>query len=62
MALILSRKRSESIVIDGNIIITVDEINGGSVALAITAPRHVRVDRLEIHEAREQRHSERVAG
>ena len=37
--LVLSRKRNESIVIDGSIVITVIEIRGDKVRLGIEAPR-----------------------
>ena len=46
--LVLSRKRSESIVIDGSIVITVVEIRGDKVRLGIEAPREVPIHRQEI--------------
>lgn len=51
--LILSRKRGESIVINGNITITVVEIVYGKVRLGIDAPREITVDRQEIHERKQ---------
>jgi carbon storage regulator len=48
--LVLSRKVGEAIVIGGGIRISVAEINGGRVRLAIDAPRSVRVDREEVHD------------
>ncbi len=51
--LILSRKKSEVIVIDGGIEITVVEVRGDKVRLGITAPPHVTVDRKEIFEAKQ---------
>lgn len=46
--LVLSRKTDESILIDGNIRITVLGIRGGQVRLGIEAPRSVRVIREEL--------------
>ncbi len=46
--LVLSRKSDESILIDGNIRITVLGIRGGQVRLGIEAPRSVRVIREEL--------------
>ena len=45
--LVLTRKKDESIFIDGNITVTVSEIRGGRVRLAIEAPREVRIERAE---------------
>jgi carbon storage regulator len=50
--LVLTRHVGESIVIDGNIRITVVGIHGGRVRLGITAPGSLRVDRAEVHERR----------
>lgn len=49
--LVLSRRKSEEIVIAGNIVITVVEIRGDKVRLAITAPKEVPVHRKEVWEA-----------
>lgn len=46
--LILSRKDSESIVIDDRIVVTVVEIRRGRVKLGIQAPSDVPVHRTEI--------------
>ena len=46
--LVLSRKRSESVVIDENIVVTVIEVRGDKVRLGIQAPRDVPVHRSEI--------------
>ena len=58
--LVLSRKRNEAIVIDGGrVLIHVVEIRGNKVRLGITAPKEIRIDRLEIHEAIEaEKHKE----
>jgi len=47
--LVLSRKSNESIVIAGEITVTVLEIRGDQVRLGIDAPRSVTVHREEIH-------------
>ncbi len=49
--LVLSRKKDESIVIDGNIVITVVEVRGDKVRLGIQAPREIPIHRSEVHEA-----------
>ncbi len=46
--LVLTRKERESICIDGQITITVSQVRGGRVKLAIEAPRHIRIDREEV--------------
>lgn len=45
--LVLTRKADESIFIGDEITITVSEIRGGRVRLAIDAPREIRIDRAE---------------
>ncbi len=52
--LVLSRKRNESIVINGNITITLVDIRGDKARLGIDAPSDVTVHRLEVHEAIER--------
>jgi carbon storage regulator len=49
--LVLSRNKSESIIIGNDIEIVVVNINGNKVRLGITAPREVPVHRREIYEA-----------
>lgn len=49
--LVLSRKKNESIVINGNIQIVVVEIRGDKVRLGIEAPADVPVHRREVYEA-----------
>jgi carbon storage regulator len=48
---VLSRKKDESIVIGGEIIITVVEVRGDKVRLGIQAPRDVSVNREEVQAA-----------
>jgi carbon storage regulator len=47
--LVLSRRSNESIVIGGEIVVTVLEIRGDQVRLGIQAPRSVTVHRQEVH-------------
>ena len=46
--LVLSRKKQETIVIDGNIEIEVLQVKGNSVRLGVKAPRDVKVLRGEL--------------
>ncbi len=46
--LVLSRKKNESIVIDGNIEIEVLQVKGNSIRLGIKAPNNIRVLRGEL--------------
>lgn len=48
--LVLSRKKNQSIVIDGRIVVTVVDVRGGRVRLGIQAPAEIPVHRLEVHE------------
>ncbi len=50
--LVFTRRVGETVVIAGNIRVTVLEAQGGKIRLGITAPDCVRVDREEIHERR----------
>ena len=49
--LVLSRKKSESIVINDDVVITVIEVRGDKVRLGIDAPRDVPVHRKEVMES-----------
>jgi carbon storage regulator len=49
--LVLSRKVNQSIVINGNITVTVVDIRGDNVRVGIQAPRDVSVHREEILQA-----------
>ena len=61
--LVLSRKKSESIVINDDVIITVVDVRGDKVRLGIQAPRDVPVHRQEILEAiTKERDAAAVAG
>lgn len=48
--LVLSRKKNQKIVIDGNIFITVVEVRGDRVRLGIEAPPEVLIRREELPE------------
>jgi carbon storage regulator len=50
--LVLTRRIGEEIIIDGDVRITVVNVNREQVRIGITAPPSVRVDRLEIHQRR----------
>jgi carbon storage regulator len=49
--LVISRRESESIVINGNITITVVRIQGDKVRLGVEAPANIPVHRHEVQEA-----------
>lgn len=49
--LVLSRKKSEQIVINDNIVITVVEIRGDKCRLGISAPIEISVHRREVYDA-----------
>ena len=46
--LVLSRRKNESVVIDGGIKVKIIEVRGGMVRLGIEAPREVAVNRSEV--------------
>lgn len=48
--LILSRKKEESLIIEGNIEIKILEIVNGSVKIGIIAPKEIQVHRKEVFE------------
>ncbi len=52
--LVLSRRVGETVVIEGDICVTVVAVQGNRVRLGITAPAAVRVDRQEVHQHRGQ--------
>ncbi len=49
--LVLSRQRDESIVIGGDVVITVVDVRGDKVRIGISAPHEVPVHREEVYEA-----------
>jgi carbon storage regulator len=59
--LVLSRREAQSIVIGGNITVTVVSVRGDQVRLGIDAPRSVAVHRHEVAEAIEAANKEALA-
>lgn len=53
--LVLSRKKSETIVVADIVEITVVEIRGDKVKIGIQAPEDINVDRLEVWEAKRRK-------
>ncbi len=49
--LVLSRKKLEQIVIDGDIVITIVDIRGDKIRIGIEAPAHVPIHRQEVYQA-----------
>jgi carbon storage regulator len=49
--LVLTRRQGESIVIDGEIVVTILEIRGSQIRLGIEAPKEVPVLRAELEAA-----------
>jgi len=49
--LVLSRKKNESIIIDGKIKVTIIEIRGDKVRVGVEAPREIDVHREEVFNA-----------
>jgi carbon storage regulator len=52
--LVLSRKAGESLIINGDVRVTVVAIKGGGVRIGIEAPPEVTVDRAEVHARRQE--------
>lgn len=59
--LVLSRKASESIVIDGRVIVKVIRVDGDVVKVGIEAPADVPIFRQEIHEEIQKSNQEALA-
>jgi carbon storage regulator len=55
--LVLTRRRDESLVIDGHIVVTVVEIRADRVKRGVTAPRSMPVHRKEIQERIDEKRS-----
>lgn len=56
--LALTRKKDESIVINGNIEITVMEVKGDHVKIGIQAPKNVSIYRKEVFEQIQKENAE----
>lgn len=59
--LVLSRREAQSIVIGGNVVVTVVSVRGDHVRLGIEAPRSVTVHRQEVAQAIEAANREALA-
>ena len=46
--LVLSRKQNERLIIDGNIVVSIVRVSGGTVRIGIEAPRDVSIRREEL--------------
>jgi carbon storage regulator len=55
--LVLTRRIGESIVISDDICVTIVDVSGDRVRVGISAPKHVRVDRQEVHMRRQGEHA-----
>ena len=60
--LILSRKKEESLIVNGNIEIKILEIANGIVKIGIVAPKEVEVHRKEIYEKIKEENRASVSG
>ena len=61
--LVLSRNVDESIVINGNIVVTVVRVEGGKVRIGVKAPKNITLDREEIHERKQyERQNAKTSG
>ena len=60
--LVLSRHKEESIIIGGNIEITIVDIKGDTVRLGISAPREIDVHRKEVFLAIQRENIEAAKG
>lgn len=59
--LVLSRREAQSIIIGGNVVVTVVSVRGDQVRLGIDAPRSVTVHRQEVAQAIEAANREALA-
>ncbi len=59
--LVLSRRKNEKIIINGNITIVVADIRGDKVRLGIEAPNDIPVHRQEVQEAIDRKAKEAAA-
>lgn len=56
--LVLSRRVGERLMIGDDIVVTVIEVRSDGVRLGIDAPRHIAINRAEVHEAVQQANRE----
>jgi carbon storage regulator len=52
--LVLTRRMGETIVIDGEVEVTIVAVQGDRVRVGVTAPKDVLVDRQEVHRRRSE--------
>lgn len=58
--LILTRKKDESLIIDGNIEIRIVSLDDGKVKIGIDAPREVEIHRKEVFEKIQSENKEAI--
>ena len=58
--LVLTRRLSESIIINNDTQVAILGIRGNQVSLGITAPKHIPVHRKEVHEQNQKNKKRRV--
>lgn len=59
--LILTRKKDESIIIDGNIEIKIVELDDGKVRIGIEAPKNIEILRKELYETMKEENKAAVS-
>jgi carbon storage regulator len=59
--LVLSRKKTESVRIGSDIVITIIEIRGDKVRLGFNAPKDVAIHRQEVYDIIMQQSEEKIA-
>jgi carbon storage regulator len=59
--LVLSRKKTESVRIGSDIVITIIEIRGDKVRLGFNAPKDVAIHRQEVYDIIMQKSEEKIA-
>ncbi|MCL5935792.1 MAG: carbon storage regulator CsrA [Firmicutes bacterium] len=60
--LVLARKKGQTIIIGGDIKITVADVSGETVRLGIEAPAHMEIYREEIYRAIMEENASAIAG
>lgn len=60
--LVLSRRQTETVVVNDNIVVTVLKVRGSLVRLGIDAPTEIPVHRGEVHKAIKNTETPRAVG
>ncbi len=60
--LILTRKKNESLIINGNIEITIVALDDGKVKIGVDAPKSVEIHRKEVFEKIQQENRQSIVG